>query len=72
MDTEGFEYYILLGGFETIKKYKPCILTEYMIGNMKTCGVNQNQFDNFLKNLNYKFIELDFGERFYYPINIIK
>ena len=71
MDTEGFEYYILLGGFETIKKYKPCILTEYMIGNMKTCGVNQNQFDNFFKNLNYKFIELDFGERFYYPINII-
>tara|TARA_Y100000591_G_C21854004_1_gene713676 strand:- start:3794 stop:4555 length:762 start_codon:yes stop_codon:yes gene_type:complete len=68
LDIEGFEYYALLGGLKTIKKYKPCILTEYMPCNMKTCSVNQNQFDNFFKNLNYKFIQLDFGERFYYSL----
>ena len=68
LDIEGFEYYVLLGGLETIKKYKPYILIEYMPYNMKTCSVNQNQMDDFFKNLNYKFIQLDFGERFYYAV----
>jgi len=68
MDVEGFELNVLKGGLKTITKCRPCILIEYMPYNMKTCGITSNQVDEFFRNINYNFVQLEFGERFYYPM----
>jgi FkbM family methyltransferase len=50
IDTEGWEYNILKGGINTIKKYKPYIQLKWIEINMKQCDININEFTNFIKN----------------------
>lgn len=50
IDTEGFEYWILLGGIKTIHKYKPIIQLEWNLINMEQCGVTEQMLNNIMKN----------------------
>jgi len=68
IDIEGFELNVLMGGVNTIKKYRPYVLMEYSPINMKTCNINPGDVDAFFRNLNYKWIRVDAEERFYYPV----
>ncbi len=59
IDTEGYEYYILKGGENTIKKNKPIIQLEYNVTNMKQCNITPKQLMNYINNeLNYKIYNL--------------
>ena len=53
MDTEGSEYDIIVGGKETIKKYKPIILLEYNPGNMSQCGHDIQELNDLFNEINY-------------------
>ena len=53
IDTEGYEYPALIGGLETINKFKPLICIERFWGP-RTVGVSELQMDEFLKSLGYK------------------
>jgi len=55
LDTEGYEYYSLLGAVDTIKKYKPVICFEYYEAWLARFGSSLNQIENLLVNeLGYK------------------
>jgi FkbM family methyltransferase len=56
IDTEGYEYYILKGGLNIIKKYKPIIQLEYNIINMKQCNVSEEMFSNLINEIDYVVI----------------
>ena len=58
IDTEGWEYNILMGARETIKKHHPVIQMEWNVTNMAQCGITQTQVFNLMKELNYHNIEL--------------
>ena len=55
IDTEGWEYFILLGAINTIKKYKPIIQLEIWDENIKQCNINKDDIFNLLKDLNYNY-----------------
>jgi len=62
IDTEGWEYYILKGGENTIKKYKPVIQLEWHTENMKQCNVTENDLLKLLKDYGYyekSMVEVD-------------
>jgi FkbM family methyltransferase len=54
IDTEGFEYNILVGGLETIKKYKPKIMLEYNRENALQCGNSIQQIDTLINEIEYE------------------
>jgi hypothetical protein len=55
IDTEGWEYFILQGGENTIKKYKPFIQIEWCEPNMAQCNVNMHDFNRYIaEQLEYK------------------
>jgi FkbM family methyltransferase len=54
IDTEGAEYDILLGGINTIEKYKPKILLEYFDLNLRQFGRNIEQLNELIFSINYK------------------
>jgi len=56
IDTEGHEYFILMGAKKTIETYKPIIQLEYNITNMKQCNITPSMIDNLIYELNYKKI----------------
>ena len=60
IDTEGYEYFILKGGINTIKKYKPIIQLEWNITNMEQCNVTENMLIDFLNEVDY--VEIGFVE----------
>jgi len=69
IDTEGYEYYILKGGEQTIKTNKPIIQLEYNIINMKQCDITPKQLMNYINNeLNYKIYNLTVEELIIIPI----
>lgn len=53
IDTEGYEYYILKGGINTIKTYKPIIQLEWNKINMDQCNVTEEMLDNLINDLGY-------------------
>jgi FkbM family methyltransferase len=53
IDTEGWEYKILLGGLNTLREYKPVIQLEWNKLNMFQCGVNENELRLLLISLGY-------------------
>lgn len=53
IDTEGYEYFILKGGIQIIKKYKPIIQLEWNIVNMKQCNVTEQMLDNIIEEIGY-------------------
>jgi len=65
MDTEGSEYDIIMGGIETIKKYKPKILLEYNAGNMSQCGHSMEELDRLIEKINYEKFWFDNGENLF-------
>lgn len=65
MDTEGSEYDIIMGGIETIKKYKPKILLEYNAGNMSQCGHTMQQLNSLINEINYEVFWFDNGENLF-------
>jgi FkbM family methyltransferase len=54
MDTEGFEYFICLGGEKTIKEYKPVIIVEQKPGKGKNFGLKDTQAVDLLKSWGYE------------------
>lgn len=56
IDTEGYEYYILKGGMNSIKKYKPIIQLEWNITNMQQCNVTESMMRELIAELGYKQI----------------
>ena len=57
IDTEGYEYYILKGGLDIIKKYKPIIQIEYYVTNMHQCNVSEVMMQNLIDELGYYISE---------------
>ena len=56
IDTEGGEYDILMGGLETIKKYKPKILLEFEEHNSQQCGYSCQDILNLVNSLDYEVV----------------
>jgi FkbM family methyltransferase len=65
IDTEGSEYDIIKGGFETIKKYRPKILLEYNPNNIEQCGNSLEQLNSLIEDLNYEIFWSDGGENIF-------
>lgn len=53
MDCEGSEYNILLGAINTIKKFKPIIVSEVNNGHLKRFGANQDILFELIRDLDY-------------------
>ena len=51
LDLEGYEFYALQGGIETIKKHKPVIVIETVWS--ERYGIKLNEIENWLKSLGY-------------------
>lgn len=69
MDTEGHEYFILMGARKTIECYKPIIQIEYNSKNMEQSNVTPDMLDNLIKELNYKKINITDEELLIAPNN---
>jgi len=54
IDTEGWEYFVLHGALETIKKYRPTIQLEWNTTNMCQCNIKEEQLKDLLFDLGYK------------------
>ena len=54
IDTEGYEYFILKGGINTIKKYKPIIQIEWNLINMKQCNITEEMLNNLIIDIGYE------------------
>lgn len=57
IDTEGWEYFVLLGGKNVIKQYHPIILIESNEINAKQCGISCECVFDLLKELGYTKFE---------------
>lgn len=53
IDTEGWEYYVLLGARETLQQHKPGLFLEFNPTNMQQAGVEPDKLLNFLDSLHY-------------------
>jgi len=69
IDTEGWEYNILKGAQNTIKKYKPVIQLEWNITNMKQCNVNEQDLLSLLNNQGYYEKSTAEEEKLFYPLS---
>jgi len=56
MDTEGYEYYILKGGINTIRTYKPIIQLEWSMINQQQCNTTPDLLLGLFDELNYQKI----------------
>lgn len=56
LDLEGYEYFALLGGIETIDTFKPYLSIE-MTGHETKYGVGPNEIEDLLKRLNYEQVD---------------
>jgi len=65
IDTEGSEYDIIMGGIETIRKYKPKILMEYNPGNMSQCGHTSEKLNALINEIGYRPFWFDNGENLF-------
>lgn len=63
LDVEGFEYEVLLGSIETIKKYKPTIFLEVCPPWLGRYNASPETLSSFLTSINYKKVKnIDSGE----------
>ena len=69
IDTEGWEYFILLGAEKTIIKYRPVIQLEWNIINMKQCNVKKKKLRKLLKKYGYFEKEMVEEEKLFFPID---
>lgn len=56
IDTEGWEYHILNGAKNTIKKYKPKLQIEWNLKNMEQCNVTPKDLIKLFNELKYKAV----------------
>ena len=68
IDTEGYEYYILQGGIETLKQYKPIIQLEWSEINMKQANVYPQMLLDFFRDLNYVNVGQQDEEHLFVPL----
>lgn len=54
IDTEGWEYFVLTGGINTILKYKPKIQIEWNVDNITQCNITPQMLINLIDKINYK------------------
>ena len=71
IDTEGYEYFILKGGEQTIKTYKPIIQLEFNETNMRQCNLYPKQLYNYIMELGYKIHNLTNEELIIVPNSYI-
>jgi len=57
IDVEGFEYQVINGSLELLKKNKPFLFIELIDDNLKNNNCNANQFVGLLRALNYKIVQ---------------
>jgi FkbM family methyltransferase len=57
IDTEGHELFVLQGGIETLKKFKPKVIMEHHPFNMKQTNTNPEDIIKLLKDIGYQNIE---------------
>jgi FkbM family methyltransferase len=59
IDTEGFEYFVLLGAQNTIRKYKPPMIVEFHHKNLSQKFFNypMSKTEEYLNNLGYQYIK---------------
>jgi FkbM family methyltransferase len=53
-DTEGWEYHVLKGAEESIRKWKPELFLEINDTNMEQCGLKEEEILDYLRSLNYR------------------
>ena len=58
IDTEGWEYYILMGAMKTIEKYKPYLQIEWNVVNMMQCNVEPLNLAKLITDLGYVQIKV--------------
>jgi len=71
IDTEGYEYFILKGGEQTIKTYKPIIQLEFNETNMRQCNLYPKELYNYIMELGYKVYNLTNEELIIVPNSYI-
>lgn len=72
IDTEGSEYYILMGGIKTIQMYRPVIQMEWNLNNMAQCNVEETQLKYLLDFLGYEKKSIENEEILFLPKKIDK
>jgi FkbM family methyltransferase len=68
IDTEGYEYYILQGGIQTLKQYRPIIQLEWSEINMKQANVVPQMLLDFFRDLNYVNVGQQDEEHLFVPL----
>jgi len=61
IDVEGYEYNVLLGGKETILKYKPALFIKLDDNNLSEQGNNAKELIQLIKQFGYKIINAATG-----------
>ncbi len=59
IDVEGFEWNVINGFSESIKKYHPTILLEWDTNYLSLVGADMNNWDEFITKNNYKILQVD-------------
>lgn len=62
IDTEGFEYFICLGGEQTIKTHKPVIIVEQKKGKGSSFGLSDTAAVDLLVSWGYKMVKAISGD----------
>lgn len=57
IDVEGFEYKVLQGAYETLRKYKPVLFIELVDNNLREQNSSAGELIEYLKRLNYKITD---------------
>ncbi len=70
IDVEGYEYAVLKGGSETLKKFHPVLYIEIDDNNLKDCGSSAAEVINLIRTYGYNtFSKADNGERIHDRFN---
>jgi len=65
-DTEGWEYFVLKGGENTLRKWKPELFIEVNDTNLLQCNVSKNSLLEFLNSLGYTLQHIVDGENHHF------
>jgi FkbM family methyltransferase len=65
-DTEGWEYNVLKGAEESIRRYKPELFLEVNGENLEQCHVKTDELLDFIRSLGYTYIRSVDGENYHF------